>query len=443
MGIDYGMGQTNVDVSNGIRFGVISMHEVTQAWCDDSEPQYGQPELSDCDCQECGHNDGISHSWGDSLICEECGEEFEVEFPDCCEPIAHTIANEEYSATQSNDDVDIFITKSPYYTNCGFCSPCAPGAGYLLTRSDDCRAYCFGHDWFESGCAPYPVFRVTDDTLVLPDNVDDYKTYFEDIELGEQFEEFVNGYLLGLAFTAQKQKTESSEPESMFGEPGCDIADCVDVESDIWDKLPIEHQKTIIADCASFFAEAYTLIATDLARAGSDFHLTRNGHGAGFWDGDWDNGDKLTKLAKPYGSFELVVYGKHVDDFEDEFEGSDASLEISFFEYGLLWSKEIDEDNAIKFIYPDAQSYVDEKPTRYHWAWIASDCDVKSEFNWVDWPGFLSSIGADFEEWNESPLGQKIFDLVGHYGTENIFGSDYHNGNIIYCDDTLGFDVIN
>ena len=26
----------------------------------------------------------------------------------------------------------------------------------------------------------------------------------------------------------------------------------------------------------------------ELARAGTDFWLTRNGHGAGFWDGDWD-----------------------------------------------------------------------------------------------------------------------------------------------------------
>lgn len=46
------------------------------------------------------------------------------------------------------------------------------------------------------------------------------------------------------------------------------------------------------------------------ARAGHDFWLTRNGHGAGFWDGDWmprSIGDKLTKASKPYGSVDLYV----------------------------------------------------------------------------------------------------------------------------------------
>lgn len=37
-------------------------------------------------------------------------------------------------------------------------------------------------------------------------------------------------------------------------------------------------------------------------RLGHDFWLTRNGHGAGFWDGDWSEiGDTLTALCKPYG----------------------------------------------------------------------------------------------------------------------------------------------
>lgn len=39
-----------------------------------------------------------------------------------------------------------------------------------------------------------------------------------------------------------------------------------------------------------------------------DFWLTRNGHGAGFWDrGLGDVGDQLTAMAKPYGSVDLYV----------------------------------------------------------------------------------------------------------------------------------------
>lgn len=32
-----------------------------------------------------------------------------------------------------------------------------------------------------------------------------------------------------------------------------------------------------------------------------DFFLTRNGHGSGFWDGDYQNGDELSKIAESYG----------------------------------------------------------------------------------------------------------------------------------------------
>jgi hypothetical protein len=63
--------------------------------------------------------------------------------------------------------------------------------------------------------------------------------------------------------------------------------------------------------------------ALDLVRA-VDFHamgsilhdlwLTRNGHGAGFWDGDYrdretgiDIGQKLTELAKTYSSVDVYV----------------------------------------------------------------------------------------------------------------------------------------
>lgn len=39
-----------------------------------------------------------------------------------------------------------------------------------------------------------------------------------------------------------------------------------------------------------------------------DFWLTRNGHGAGFWDrGLGDLGDKLTEASKSYGSSDLYV----------------------------------------------------------------------------------------------------------------------------------------
>jgi hypothetical protein len=44
------------------------------------------------------------------------------------------------------------------------------------------------------------------------------------------------------------------------------------------------------------------------SQMGHDFWLTRNGHGAGFWDrGHGQIGTDLTDLAKPYGEFCLYV----------------------------------------------------------------------------------------------------------------------------------------
>jgi len=45
------------------------------------------------------------------------------------------------------------------------------------------------------------------------------------------------------------------------------------------------------------------------AQAGHDFWLTRNGHGCGFWDGDWKEpaASILTAAAKAFGSFDLYI----------------------------------------------------------------------------------------------------------------------------------------
>ena len=67
----------------------------------------------------------------------------------------------------------------------------------------------------------------------------------------------------------------------------------------------------LISDCLGFLSEASTLLAkTSLTfdLAGHDFLLTRNGHGAGFWDrGLGDIGDKLTDMAHNYGTVGLYL----------------------------------------------------------------------------------------------------------------------------------------
>jgi hypothetical protein len=55
-------------------------------------------------------------------------------------------------------------------------------------------------------------------------------------------------------------------------------------------------------------AEAWEHVKRNPAQIGQDFILTRNGHGAGFWDrGLGDLGDLLTEWAKPFGTVGLYV----------------------------------------------------------------------------------------------------------------------------------------
>lgn len=62
-------------------------------------------------------------------------------------------------------------------------------------------------------------------------------------------------------------------------------------------------------ECLEFIQGNLVLLAgLDESQCGHDFWLTRNGHGAGFWDrGLGERGRALTKACKSYGSVSLVV----------------------------------------------------------------------------------------------------------------------------------------
>lgn len=68
--------------------------------------------------------------------------------------------------------------------------------------------------------------------------------------------------------------------------------------------------KEIENDCDEFIKGSLHMIGDRMQQAGHDFCLTRNGHGAGFWDGDWpEYGDELTKWSKTFGSMEIYPIG--------------------------------------------------------------------------------------------------------------------------------------
>jgi hypothetical protein len=67
---------------------------------------------------------------------------------------------------------------------------------------------------------------------------------------------------------------------------------------------------TMSADCEKFQADnAADIERRGAEQAGHDFWLTRNGHGCGFWDGDWPEpaASRLTTSAENFGTYDLYV----------------------------------------------------------------------------------------------------------------------------------------
>ena len=163
-GIDYSLGRSNIDHETGIHYGVVQHDVIGSAWYEDSEPHYIFA------CPYC-ENELPGEVLDEVVTCPDCETTFNIEEFDCLEPVSFYYDAGGYQAEQSYDDPDIFITKAPCFTYCQYCSPCAPGAGYLTNWTDEgigIKAYCFGHDWYESGVAPYPVYDVKTGELIEP-----------------------------------------------------------------------------------------------------------------------------------------------------------------------------------------------------------------------------------------------------------------------------------
>jgi hypothetical protein len=111
----------------------------------------------------------------------------------------------------------------------------------------------------------------------------------------EQFAEFFGAYITCALWSSHDHADDSG------GEP-------LDANYDESD-LTLGCRNAMRCDCASFVADcANDLAGLDPEQCGHDFWLTRNGHGAGFWDrGLGALGERLTRAAKSHGSVDLYV----------------------------------------------------------------------------------------------------------------------------------------
>lgn len=81
-----------------------------------------------------------------------------------------------------------------------------------------------------------------------------------------------------------------------------------------WD-FTREASDAIETEVSRFITAAADVIDDDenYAQLGHDLWLTRNGHGAGFWDrGTGAKGERLTELAKIQGEASIWIVGKRV-----------------------------------------------------------------------------------------------------------------------------------
>jgi len=89
-----------------------------------------------------------------------------------------------------------------------------------------------------------------------------------------------------------------------------DGGDPLDQDHDLSDIAP-EAIEAASKDCASFQEKHADLLARagDAEQNGHDFWLTRNGHGAGFWDRGYvdEVGDGLTKAAEAFGEVNAYI----------------------------------------------------------------------------------------------------------------------------------------
>lgn len=131
----------------------------------------GKRQLSEDELKELDRHDwdykNERHACGD-YACDSCRLLFDGEDAFGENPNSYTLDTEEYKCEVGNENSDLWVFKSSYYTKAQYCSPCAPGAGRLENPCDaGPKTYCLGEDFFddESPC-PYPIWCVDNDELV-------------------------------------------------------------------------------------------------------------------------------------------------------------------------------------------------------------------------------------------------------------------------------------
>lgn len=118
-------------------------------------------------------------------------------------------------------------------------------------------------------------------------------------------EEFFDAYVITALWSSNDESDENG------GEPLDSNYDASDIDSDTLARMRADCDKFYDANRDDLTCDGVTFgpnFGQD-GRAGHDFWLTRNRHGAGFWDGDWPEpqATRLTDAAHKFGEYNLYL----------------------------------------------------------------------------------------------------------------------------------------
>ena len=180
---------SNYDEKTGIHYGVISPNSINQETlsdlCDKSTDTIYEESKKEIEQQinSLFEQLGIRDNEKDyetirEMMLTTFNENYDNDYH------GYEYEDNEYSLHICDDNFGIFVIKSPYYTYCKQCSPCAPGAGDLdnsISKAEyekgdhnafmygTVKAYCLPRDFFDNEYAKiqYRYYNVSDDKEVL------------------------------------------------------------------------------------------------------------------------------------------------------------------------------------------------------------------------------------------------------------------------------------
>lgn len=166
-----------------------------------------------------------------------------------------------------------------------------------LVQSEEHRADCI--KWIENDCRKAAIINAHAGESLEEQNaeLDALLAYLKTAPVSgamPELDEFTTAYLAAALWS-------SSNPDS-------DLDAMLDADYGP-EHIDRETLTQMISDCARFQEFYGTFFEGKESGAGHDFWLTRCGHGAGFWDGDWGDaiGEHLTAASKSFGEFDLYV----------------------------------------------------------------------------------------------------------------------------------------